>query len=105
VLEHQVDYDRFASEVSRLLAPRGRLFVTFDYWEPRVVPPVKLYGLDWQPLDAARARRLFEACAAKGLRLEQDFDWTLGEPVIRWGYYSPHPEVSYTFALAAFRRD
>ena len=105
VLEHQVDYDRFASEVSRLLAPGGRLFVTFDYWEPRVVPPVKLYGLDWQPLDAARARTLFKACAAKGLKLEQDFDGTLGEPVIRWGYYSPHPEVSYTFALAAFRRD
>ena len=105
VLEHQVDYERFAAEVSRLLGPGGRLFVTFDYWEPQVTPPVKLYGLDWQLLDAARARKLFEACAAKGLRLEQDFDWTLGDPVIRWGYYSPHPDVSYTFALASFRKD
>jgi len=36
--------------------------------------------------------------------LVQDFDWTLGEPVIQWGCYSPHPEISCTFGMAAFRK-
>jgi FkbM family methyltransferase len=104
VLEHQVDYDRFAAEVSRLLQPGGKLFVTFDYWNPRLTPPVKLYGLEWQPLDEARARDLFAACERQGLSLVQPFDPTQGEPVIRWGYYSPHPDMSYTFALAVLTK-
>ena len=104
VLEHQVDYSRFAAEVSRLLVPGGRLFVTFDYWEPKLRPPIKLYGLEWQPLDSKAVHQFTAACMAAGLRLSQDFDWTLGEPVIQWGYYSPHPEVSYTFGMASFRK-
>jgi FkbM family methyltransferase len=104
VIEHQVDYDRFAREVSRLLEPGGKLFLTFDYWEPLLVPPVKLYGLDWQPLDRARVERLVASLAATGLDIVQDFDFRQGEPVIRWGYYSPHPDMRYTFALATFRK-
>jgi FkbM family methyltransferase len=104
VLEHQVDYSRFAAEVSRLLAPGGRLFVTFDYWEPKLRPPIKLYGLDWQPLDVEAVRQFTTACAAAGLHLIHDFDWTAGEPVIQWGYYSPHPEMAYTFGMASFRK-
>jgi hypothetical protein len=99
-----VDYDRFAREVSRLLEPGGKLFLTFDYWEPLLVPPVKLYGLDWQPLDRARVERLVASLAATGLDIVQDFDFRQGEPVIRWGYYSPHPDMRYTFALATFRK-
>jgi FkbM family methyltransferase len=104
VLEHQIDFARFAAEASRLLAPGGRLFVTFDYWEPKVRPPIKLYGLEWQPLDSAALRRFMAECAAAGLHMIHDFDWILGERVIRWGYYSPHPEVGYTFGMAAFRK-
>ncbi len=104
VLEHQVDYDRFAAEASRLLAPGGRVFVTFDYWEPKVRPPIKLYGLDWMPLDAAMVRQFIASCARHGLELLEPFDFTAGEPLIRWGYYSPHPDISYTFGMAVFRK-
>ena len=104
VLEHQVDYDKFAAEASRLLAPGGRVFVTFDYWEPRVTPPVKLYELDWMPLDAAMVRRFISSCARHGLDIVENFDFTAGEPLIRWGYYSPHPDINYTFGMAAFRK-
>lgn len=105
VLEHQIDFARFAAEASRLLVPGGRLFVTFDYWEPKVRAPIKLYGLEWQPLDAEALRRFIAACAAAGLRMVHDFDWRSGERVIHWGYYSPHPEVGYTFGMAAFRKN
>lgn len=104
VLEHQVDYDRFAAEASRLLAPGGRVFVTFDYWEPKVTPPIKLYGLDWMPLDAAMVRQFIASCARHGLEIVEPFDFTAGEPLIRWGYYSPHPDIRYTFGMAVFRK-
>lgn len=104
VLEHAVDYDRFAAEVARLLAPGGRAFVTFDYWEPRVVPPVQLYGLDWRPLDAAMVRDFIVACARYGLALTGGMDSTTGEPLICWGYSSPHREVSYSFGMTEFRK-
>jgi 2-polyprenyl-3-methyl-5-hydroxy-6-metoxy-1,4-benzoquinol methylase len=104
VLEHQVDYDKFAAEAARLLAPGGRVFVTFDYWEPQVVPLMQLYGLDWLPLDAAMVRRFIASCARQGLEIECEFDFTAGDPVIDGGYYSPHPDVSYTFGMAVFRK-
>jgi len=104
VLEHQIDFGKFAQEVSRLLAAGGRLFVTFDYWEPKVITPIKLYGLDWQPLDAATLRQFIETCAGFGLRIISDFDFESGDPVIQWGYYSPHPDMSYTFGMAVFQK-
>ena len=97
VIEHQVDFSRFACEAARLLAPGGRLFVTFDYWEPKTVLSVRLYGLEWTEQFIAELFR-------RGLRLIQDMDWKLGEAVIREGYYSPHPSVSYTFGLVVFEK-
>jgi FkbM family methyltransferase len=104
VIEHQVDYKLFAQEVGRLLVPKGKLFVTFDYWQPLLSIPVKAYDLDWQPLDRALTLSLIAACRDYGLRLVQDVDWNTRDQVIHWGYYSPHPDVSYTFGLLAFEK-
>lgn len=104
VLEHQVDYEKFAAETSRLLGPGGRVFVTFDYWEPRVTPPIKLYGLDWALLDADMVRRFIASCARHGLDMVEEFDFSAGDPLICGDYYSPHPEVSYTFGMVVFRK-
>jgi FkbM family methyltransferase len=104
VIEHQVDYMLFAREVSRLLAPEGKLFLTFDYWEPLLSIPVKAYDLDWRPLDRALVLSLIDACRSHGLNLVQEVDWSIQDQVIRWGYYSPHPDVSYTFGLLAFEK-
>jgi len=62
VIEHDVDFARFARESSRLLKPGGRLFVTFDYWEPKVTPPTDLYGLKWQPLDSEAVKNFIATC-------------------------------------------
>jgi SAM-dependent methyltransferase len=104
VIEHQVDFDRMAAEASRLLEEGGRFYVTFDYWEPRVNPEITLYGLEWQPLDAASAKAFCDACEARQLRLVEPMDWSLGDAVIREGYYSPQPEINYTFGLAVFEK-
>ncbi len=104
VIEHNVDFARFAAESSRLLNPGGRLFVTFDYWEPKITPPTDLYGLKWQPLDAAATKRFIAECGGQGLRPVEEMDWSTKDAVIRDGYFSPHPDASYTFGLAVFEK-
>jgi SAM-dependent methyltransferase len=104
VLEHQVDYEKFAAEAARLLCAGGQLFVTFDYWEPRVTPPLKLYDLDWLLLDAAMVRRFIAQCARHDLHLVAPFDFATGDALICADYYSPHPDVSYTFGIAVFQK-
>jgi FkbM family methyltransferase len=104
VVEHGVDYGAFARETARLLKTGGRLYLTFDYWEPRVNAPVDLYGLKWQPLDRYLAESLVVECKNKGLVLVADIDWAIDDAVIRPGYYSPHPKVSYTFGFLVFQK-
>jgi FkbM family methyltransferase len=104
VIEHQVDFKLFAREVNRLLAPKGKLFVTYDYWDPLLVIPVRAYDLDWQPLNQALTLSLISACKQHGLHLVGEVDWTTQDQVIGWGYYSPHREISYTFGMLAFEK-
>ncbi len=63
-----------------------------------------MYGLKWQPLDRAETERLVGELAAQHLLLTEAIDWRLGEPVIRAGYYSPDPSLSYTFGSAVFEK-
>ncbi len=104
VIEHDVDYDCFAKEASRLLELGGRLFVTFDYWEPEIIPVIRLYDLAWKPLNKQKLLQFMEACDRQRLKLIQDMDWTLGDPVIHYGYYAPHPTIKYTFGMAVFEK-
>ncbi len=104
VLEHGVDIGRFVSEAARLLQDRGRLFVTFDYWDPKVTPANGLYGLDWQPLDKQSVNMLIQACRRNDLFRVSQMDWRIEEAVIREGYCSPDPSVSYTFGLLVFEK-
>jgi len=103
VIEHGVDFPQLSTEVARLLEPEGRLYVTFDYWEPRIVPAIDLFGLPWQPLDRSLAEELIECCASKGLELLEPIDWSIGNAVINPEYYSPN-ELSYTFGLFVFQK-
>jgi FkbM family methyltransferase len=105
VVEHGVDFERFARESARLLEPGGHLYVTFDYWEPKITPTIRLYDRSWQPLDRRATEDLIAACQRNSLRMVEDMDWTIDEPVIRHGYHSPEPSMAYTFGMAVFVRD
>jgi SAM-dependent methyltransferase len=106
VIEHEVDFRRFAQEASRLLVAGGKLFVTFDYWNPEVRPGIRLYGLAWQPLDEASVRRLLAECAEMNLHPVDAIDWTLGDPVLREGYFAPPAAkgIAYTFGLLTLEK-
>ena len=104
VIEHEVDFKKFAQEVARLLQPDGRIFITFDYWDPKVKTDMTLYDLKWQPLDKQAVNNLIAELERHDLYLVEDVDWTLGEPVIDKDFYSPDPNVSYTFGLLTFEK-
>jgi SAM-dependent methyltransferase len=104
VIEHEVDFHRFATEASRLLQTGGKLFVTFDYWNPKVSSHVKLYNLAWQPLDKQLVIDLITECKCQNLYPVQDIDWTMGDAVIDKHNYSPDPSINYTFGIVTFEK-
>ena len=77
VIEHEVDFKKFATEVSRLLLENGKLYVTFDYWTPKLKPDFKLYDKLWNPLDENDTKNLIEECKSCGLNLVEPVDWYL----------------------------
>lgn len=104
VIEHDVDLEKFVNEVSRLLVPGGKLYVTFDYWVPKITTNAVLYGVKWQPLDDKDVNSLINYCKKQNLQPIEDIDWSVEEKVIRPGYYSPRPQISYTFGMLVFKK-
>ena len=103
VVEHQVNYAELAQECARLLAPGGQLFLTCDYWEPKVnTEGMKLYSLNWEILDKSNILALVDEMAKAGLKITSEIDWTLNEAVITPAYCSPVQGVSYTFGVFHF---
>lgn len=102
VIEHSVDFNKFAKECNRLLKMGGELFVTTDFWEPK--PPterVELYDLHWSILDKEDILALVAACKENGLEITSDIDWTTNEAVINGQFCSPS-SVAYTFGVFHF---
>lgn len=105
VIEHEVDFGRFAHEASRLLKPGGYLYVTFDYWHPKIETRMTLFGLKWSVLSQGEVRQLINACQCRGLQLLSEPDWTISEAVIKPGYFAPiNSTISYTFGILTFVR-
>lgn len=104
VIEHSVDFKLLAKECHRLLNKGGKLFITFDYWEPAPnTKEMKLYDLNWNILDKNSVLSLVESCSEAGLHLTSDIDWTIQEAVINPSYCSPS-NVSYTFGILMFEK-
>ena len=104
VLEHGVDFLRLAQEASRLLKLDGKLYLTFDYANPKVRSRLEMYERNWNILDASDVQVLVDCCEKCGLQLVQDIDWSVQDAVINAAYHSPDPEVSYTFGMLTFKK-
>jgi SAM-dependent methyltransferase len=104
VIEHEINLNKFAYEVSRLLTERGKLYLTFDYWTPKVRTDFQIFGKEWNLFDSKDVLKLIEELQNKDLFLVQDVDWSLEKPVINSRYYSPDPKIGYTFGLLVFQK-
>jgi SAM-dependent methyltransferase len=103
VIEHGVNGYDFFKECSRLLRKNGKLFVTFDYWDPKLHTTATVFGLPWCIFCRQEVEVIIGIAKQFGLELLHPVDWTIGEPVIKPGYFSPC-EHSYTFGLLEFRK-
>jgi len=103
VIEHEIDFSKFAKEVARLLKSGAHLFVSFDFWNPKpLYEKRKLYKLDWNILDEKDVLNLIDVLRENGLHLVGDIDWTTQDAVINDTYCSPVQGVSYTFGIFHF---
>lgn len=103
VIEHSVDYEKFAHECSRLLSKGGTLFISCDYWKIKYdTSQTKLYSLDWNILSKEDLLELVTILHEHGLEITSEIDWTLQDAVINDTYCSPVKDVSYTFFVGSF---
>ena len=103
VVEHQVSYEELAKECARLLCNGGQLFLTCDYWEPKIrTEGMKLYSLNWSILGREDVVALVAEMDKVGLKISSAIDWTLTEAVINPSWCSPVLGVSYTFGIFHF---
>lgn len=104
VIEHEVDYTLLAKECSRLIRKGGTIYITFDYWNPKVDTTdvgTALYGLKWNILDMQDVIVLQNAFINQGFSFNQPFgamDWTTEEKVINPTFCAPYGKY-YTFGI------
>ncbi len=101
VVEHGVDLDRFFAEVARLLKPGGRLYISTDYWEPKIdTNGRKMFGQPWTIFCANEIQSMIECGRKYGLIVEPGKPENLQchEAVVHDGRHA------YTFAAVWFSK-
>ena len=104
VLEHGISYTELAKESARILKTGGKLFITCDYFDPKVDTTDvgdKLYGLKWNILDRKDVMELIEAMSTYGIKITSSMNWETKEKVINPQFYAPYGK-SYTFCAMEF---
>jgi len=103
-IEHNVDFNAFAAEVDRILQPGGKAYVTFDYWEPKVIQPVTVFNMAWNILCRQEVEHLVSIFKARGITPVEEIDWTLGDKVITQQNWGPAGCLPYTFGMVTFKK-
>ena len=78
VIEHNVDQNKFFAEVARLLKSGGRLFVSTDYWEPKLdTAGRKMYGRPWNIFNRSEIEAIIEIAKSHGLSVDPQVPYDL----------------------------
>lgn len=77
VLEHGVDVYKFLDEMSRIIRPGGRLFVSIDYWERPINCDVHIFT-------PSEIYKTISYAARVGLRLSSKLRLTCREACVEW---------------------
>jgi len=100
-IEHGFDPSAFLTEASRLLCPQGILFVTTDYWQPRLEEHdhTTAFGLPWQILCREQIESFVTTAQGAGLKpIVANEVPVCSERVVFWR------NRAYTFMAMAFRK-
>jgi len=86
VIEHGVDINSFLREAGRLLKSEGILFVSADYWEPKILTsdvPNPL-GLNWNIFSKKEIQGLVDMAKTYDLRIQDEDIPPTKDRMIRW---------------------
>ena len=100
VIEHGVDTEAFLKEASRLLRKNGVLYVSTDYWEPKihVNKSIRIFGLSWKIFSKKEIISLINLAEEFDLKLENSEIPPTGKKVQVWsGNY-------FTYISCAFKK-
>jgi len=100
VIEHGVAWEPFFREAHRLLKPQGRLYVSVDYWDPKIDNKAlgqPAYGFPWNIFDAGEIRAALGIAARYNFELIEDGPIPPTEDAVV--YWMGH---SYTFLSMSF---
>ncbi len=106
VIEHEVDWEKFLTEMARVIKPGGYLFVSFDYW------PTHPYSVNARKGPAASTLQLFSAgevvaflafAETVGFTPTSNVDVSAGQKVIH-SPNEPPGSGGYTFFNLLLRR-
>lgn len=99
VIEHGVNIDAFLTESYRILKHNGILFLTTDYWEPKIdTSLLKTMGLDWNIFSKAELVNLIKKADNIGFVTEKGEIPPVSSPFVHW------LGKDYTFAFVTFRK-
>jgi len=99
VIEHGVNIDSFLKESSRILKNGGTLFVSTDYWEPKInTDDSQLFGLKWNIFSRREIEDLIGLAKNYGLMMDSCEIPPVGEQIIHL------LGRNYTFISLFFRK-
>jgi SAM-dependent methyltransferase len=99
VIEHGVDWRKFYQEMSRIIRPEGRLFVSMDYWQDPVdTKGREAFGVPVKIFEREEISQMVDHAASVGLAVEGEIGLECEELVVSW------LGLSYTFLNLLFRR-
>ena len=105
VIELGVKVPELLQECARLLRRNGKLFLSFDYWNPKLdTAGVLMFGLPYRILARSEVEEIISVGAGLGLCLRHSVDWTIQDKILKPGYWSPCSH-SYTFGILELVRE
>ena len=100
VIEHGVNIESFLKEASRLLRHDGKLYVSTDYWEPKILieNSVRPFGLNWKIFSKKEIKNLVNMAKEYNLKMEDESIPSTKEKVVHWG------GKDYTYISLIFKK-
>lgn len=100
VIEHGVDIESFFKEASRLLKSHGNLYISTDYWEPKVSTKGlhRPFGLSWNIFSKKEIEYLVNVAKNYNFRMVDENIPSTQQKVIHWN------ERDYTLVSLVFQK-